>query len=111
MKNHKFKGKNNNNSEIDTSFYNEILRIYNTKKKDLTKSEILRYQSIIKLMNLMKQKGDKELVKNVIIIIQALFENNPPDLYHSHGKTTKSIDSEEKSKFLYILKNELTLSQ
>ncbi len=103
---------NNNMSvvEFEKEYFSEILQIFDIHDIDAIEAEIKKNQSIIKLMDLLKQKGKKELVKNMLIIIQALFEKNPPDHYHDRGNVPKKLNSKEKSELYDILRSEFPLN-
>ena len=92
-------------------YYNEILDCFIKSQNDLRKKEICRDRSIIKLMKIWKDKKDsyaKEIIKNSLIFVLTLFEdeNDPPDLYNTLGKESSSLKNSEREVFISQLKKE-----
>jgi len=49
----------------------------------------------------------KDIITNSIIIINALFDKNPPDIFNSIGFETDKLSLADKDECRYILKKEL----
>lgn len=95
----------------ENNCYNEILDCFIKSQNDLKKKEICRDRSIIKLMKIWKDKKDsyiKEIIKNSLIFVLTLFEdeNDPPDLYNTLGKESSSLKNNERDVFISQLKKE-----
>ncbi len=94
---------NNDLSEID--YYEKILQFFSMKNRDEVKTEKWKDESLIELMNLLKNKEKsenfvkiKDLVQNAIILILSLLDDKPPDFYDTIGKDSKCILLNEKRK-------------
>ncbi len=105
-----------NNSVIfdETNCYNKILDCFMKSKNNFRQREICRDRSIIKLMKILKDKKAeyiKEIIKNSLIFVLTLFEEeeDPPDLYNTLGKESSSLKNNEKKEFVSTLKEEFLL--
>ena len=91
--------------------FDEILDCFIKSRNDIKKKEICRDRSIIKLMKIWKNKKEsfmKEIIKNSLIFVLTLFEDedDPPDLYNTLGKESSSLKNREREVFISQLKNE-----
>jgi hypothetical protein len=95
----------------ENSCYDEILNCFIKSMNDNRKKEICKDKSIIKLMKMWrehKQKYTREILKNLLIFVITLFEdeNNPPDLYNTIGKESSSLKNNEREEYISMLKTE-----
>jgi hypothetical protein len=91
--------------------YNEILDCFIKSRNDLKKKEICRDRSIIKLMKIWKDRKEsyiKEMIKNSLIFVLTLFEDedDPPDIYNTLGKESSLLRNQEKEIFISEMKKE-----
>ena len=91
--------------------YDEILDCFMKSKNDYKQKEICRDRSIIKLMKIWKNKKElyiKEVIKNSLIFVLTLFEDeeDPPDLYNTLGKESSLLKNSERGELVSILKEE-----
>jgi hypothetical protein len=94
--------------------YNEIIDCFLKSKNDEKKKELCKDHSIIKLMDLWDRRKElffreKELLKNSLIFILALFEDemHTPDVFSSIGKDFSSLENREREEFISILREEI----
>ena len=55
-------------------------------------------------MKRMNNGKNKELAKNAIIVLISLFEDYPPDIFHSIGADLESLSEEEREEAMEKLK-------
>ena len=60
-------------------------------------------------MNLLKVPKNRQWMKNALIIILSLFDENAPDLYSNIGKNVKLVSKQEKEEIFSRLKEELNI--
>ena len=86
------------NSRIINSFLNN--------KSDYKQKELAKNQSIVKLIKSSQCRNNKNFVKNALILVLSLYDdNNAADLYCSYGNDIHSCSETEKD----ALKNQLKL--
>ena len=96
--------------EIYHKIIDFFFRYHNNSNKNL---DFLKDLSIMEVFNFLhssnssftaEQKG--KIMQNAIIIFLALFNDDPPDLYHSMGKDLETLSIKEKNLiFSLISKN------
>ncbi len=92
----------------DVVCYDRILNCYLKHKGNRSLMEMCKNRSIIRLMEIMRQRGDRQLVQNSFLLILSLFENNPPDLYSAIGKDFETLtDDKEKREIIFELMKEV----
>ncbi len=104
-----------NKERLDSSFeeipeldyYTKLISLSQKIKSNEEKKEIKKCLSIRSVMNELKFSENKTLVKNALIIILALFENKPPDVFNSRGVDVSQISEKVRKKYIAQLKAEL----
>ena len=97
-------------SEFD--YYSDIIEFFQNPNINKETIEIWKNKSFIELIKVLERKekqkkeNGKAFVKNAILIILSLFEENPPDIYTSRGTNVNSLDNGEKSSYISVLKTE-----
>jgi hypothetical protein len=102
------KGNNNNNiSELDC--YDIILDYFQHNKDSPVEQELWKNKAYITLIRLWaKGKINAHNAQNLFILLINLFEDIPPDIFNSLGRSLQNTeDSENKKKFKQILKREI----
>ncbi len=100
------KSNNCNNSEFD--YYLSIIEFFQNQKVIKDTKEIWKSKSLIELMKVLERSSKKEFVKNAILVILSLFDENPPDIYNCRGTNVNSLDNGEKRSYLSILRTEFS---
>ncbi len=95
-----------NSSDHEIEPFNQILELYKEVEQDPSKRVRLMGKSFIELMSLADNSEYNEVIKNGLILIQALFEDKAPDMYHSKGCSFDQLDIKDKCVVLDILKKE-----
>ncbi|MFO8019237.1 MAG: hypothetical protein R6U96_11415 [Promethearchaeia archaeon] len=102
---------NNHNSPVDDELglYTKILECYNKAGNNTEKLEFCKNKSILRLMEAGNRRENQEKIKNGLIFILNLFneENKDPDLFTGLGKDESSLSQEEKRKLIKQLKQEM----
>ena len=97
------------NSQVDEDemkCYSRIINSFLNNKYDANKRELAKNQSILKLIKTSKCKNNKNFVKNALILVLSLYnEDEPADLYCSYGNDIDSCSELEKE----VLKSQLKL--
>ncbi|NVM45333.1 MAG: hypothetical protein HWN79_10480 [Candidatus Lokiarchaeota archaeon] len=96
---------NNENYELD--YYLSIIEFFQNQDTNRETVEIWKNKSFIQLMKVLKRTGNKEFVKNAIILILSLFDKMPPDFYSSRGIQVNSLTNSEKLTYVNLLKSEI----
>ncbi len=83
-------------NEFEIKHYVEIIQYFESQD-DPVHREIFRDTQLIELMDELKQDPEvQEVIKNSIVIINALVDKNAPsDLYDSSGNPRESLSEEE----------------
>ena len=79
----------------DVACYDKILDCYIKHKRNPIEKQICKDRSIYWLMQKLRQRNDRQIVQNAILIVLSLFEDNPPDLYSNIGKEITNISNEK----------------
>jgi len=98
---------NNNISELD--FYTSILDYYQKPNQNREEIKIWVSQLIIKLMELLDNPINKNIVRNSLILLQSLFENHPPDIYNNRGVDVNQLSRSDKKLIISRLQKEFKL--
>jgi hypothetical protein len=99
----------NESNNYDTSefdYYSNIIEFFQNPNVNKETVEIWKNKSLIELMRVLKRSGQKEFVKNAILVILSLFEENSPDIYTSRGTNVNSIGNGDKKSYISLLKME-----
>jgi len=98
------------NSEIsdELNYYNKIIDCYQKHQNDDLKREICKNKSIVRLMRSLKYKKNKDFIKNSLIFVLSLFDNEdlPPDLYSNIGNDIRDTTDKEQKEIISELKKE-----
>jgi len=98
------------NSEVtdELGYYNKIIDCFHKYQNDDLKREICKNKSIVRLMRSAKYKEKKDFIKNSLIFVLSLFDDEdlPPDLYTNIGNDIKNTTNDEQKEILSELKKE-----
>jgi len=99
---------NDTKSGEELSCYAKILDCFNNSGNDPIKKERCKNNSIIKLMRLLKSRGNRILARNSLIMVLSLFNDvEDPDFFTSMGKEIETLTNKsEKIKILAELQKE-----
>ena len=95
-----------NSEDFELDYYQDIIDFYQNKQIDKLSKEIWISRTYIKLMGVLERTHNKEYVKNAILILLSLFEENPPDHYINQGIDPNNLPPKDKKLFKAILKSE-----
>ena len=95
-----------NNEDFELDYYQNILDYFQNRRIDKKSTEIWKSKTYIKLMKILERTKNKEYVKNAILVILSLFEDNPPDIYNNQGINSNNISPQDRESFKSILKSE-----
>ncbi len=93
--------------EDEMKCYSRIINSFMNNKLDLNQREMAKNQSIVKLIKSSKCRDNKNFVKNALILVLSLYDEEPADLYCSYGNDIDSCSIEEKQALKSCLKQEL----
>lgn len=91
--------------------YDTILEYFKTNTDSPSKREMWKNKAYVKLIELWKHgKITIYNARNALILLLNLFEDIPPDIFNSRGKSLKEErESEHKHKLKNILKQEISM--
>lgn len=95
------------NKTID--FYTVILGFYRKSLRgqiSLHTIELWKNQMLIALMHHLKTRREKKQIKNALLLLLALFEDVPVDIYHTRGRKSETLSAVEQNQVVSILKQE-----
>ncbi|MHA1725116.1 MAG: hypothetical protein ACTSXH_09800 [Promethearchaeota archaeon] len=95
-----------NIADFEIEQYDRIIDFFREQEQNPSKKALLMGKAFVELMALSDKSEYKEFVKNGLILIKALFEDDVPDIYHSKGCSLDQLCTEEKCMVLNILKEE-----
>ncbi len=99
---------NHDNNDIEITQYTHIIEYFD-EEKDPEEMEIWKYKKLIKLMEDLKQaKHTQEMIKNSIIIMNAL-TTDPCDEYTTLGTNTAELSEDERDSYRSHLRKELLI--
>lgn len=99
----------NENLDDENRCYSRIIDCYMKHRDDTYRKQMCKNRSIVKLMNILKSRQDKSLVKNALLITLSLFgdELSPADYLTCLGRDLNSLeDKEERNLIISNLKKE-----
>lgn len=96
----------NNDEQLELNGYLRIIDNFQEEKINDKANEIWKYQSYIELVNTFKRTQNRKLFSNNIILIISLFEDLPPDTFHTFGENIDQLSKKDKNIVINILKNE-----
>ena len=95
-----------NSEDFELDYYQDIIDYYHNKQFDKVSKEIWISKTYIRLMKVLERTQNKDYVKNAILILLSLFEENPPDHYINQGIDPNNLPPKDKKSFKAILKSE-----
>jgi len=96
----------NNNKQLELNGYLRIIDNFQEEKINDKANEIWKYQSYIELVNTFKRTQNRNLFSNKLILLLALFEDLPPDTFHTFRENIDQLSKKDKNIVINILKNE-----
>ena len=96
----------NNDEQFELNGYLRIIDNFQEEKINNKANEIWKYQSYIELVNTFKRTQNRKLFSNNIILILSLFEDLPPDTFHTFRENIDQLSKKDKNIVINILKNE-----
>jgi hypothetical protein len=88
--------------------YIKIIDCFLKYHYDNLQKEMCKNRSIIKLMRSLKYRKNKEVIKNSLLFVLSLFddEDNPPDFYSNIGNDFRNATDKEHKEIISELKKE-----
>ena len=96
--------------DIELKYYLKLIERYQGNMKDGGKIESVGFNTLTRLMFYLKLTGNKELIKNLLIILLALYMDVPPDNFNKIGRPLDELSPYDKHALYSELKQELTLN-
>ena len=93
--------------------YVKMIDFFQNQMKDPEKAEVWKNKALIRLMDLIDLMGDSKhdgFVQNGLILLMAISDDNPADIYSSRGIDTAQLSPEEKREFISLMKTEVLLN-
>ena len=90
--------------DIELKYYLKLIERYQGNLKEGEKIESVGFNALTRLMFYLKLTGNKELIKNLLIILLALYMDVPPDNFNEIGRPLNRLSPEDK----HILYSELS---
>ena len=98
---------NNLGTNEELNCYTKIIDCFLQNKHDTYQRELCKNNSIIKLINVSECRNIDNFIRNALLLVLSLYDNNPADLYDNYGSDIESCNASEKEKLLAELKKEL----
>ena len=95
---------------LELKYYLKMIEHYQGDLKNREKIESIGYNTLTKLMLYLELTGNKELIKNLLIILLALYMEVPPDNFNEVGLPPCRLPPQEKRALYSELKQELTMN-
>ena len=95
---------------FELKYYLKMIEHYQGDLKKREQIESIGYNTLTKLMLYLKLTGNKELIKNLLIILLALYMDVPPDNFNDVGLPPSSLPPQDKYALYSEFKQELTLN-
>ena len=99
------------NAQKELECYTKIINLFSKISKDPISIETCKDKTITKIMEKLKDPKNENWLRNALIILLSLFDDNPADLYSNLGVNTKKISSNERKNIFSELKKEFVLKQ
>jgi hypothetical protein len=94
----------------ELKYYLKMIERYQGNLKEGEKIESIGFNTLTRLMLYLKLTGNKELIKNLLIILLALYMDIPPDNFNKIGLPLNKLSPQDKNALYSELKQELTLN-
>jgi len=95
---------------LELKYYLKMIDHYQGDLKKREQIESIGYTTLTKLMLYLKLTGNKELIKNLLIILLALYMDVPPDNFNNVGLPPNNLSPQDKGALYSELKQELALN-
>ena len=96
--------------DFELRYYLRMIDRYQGKLREGETKETMGFNTLTRLMRYLKLTGNKELIKNLLIILLALHMDIPPDNFNKIGLPLNKLSNQEKNALYYELKQELALN-
>jgi len=74
--------------------------------RDPIKIEMWKDKTLIKVMKVLKKPENENWLKNALIILLSLFDDNPANLYSNRGNNMKRLSNKNKEQVISKLREE-----
>lgn len=98
---------NNLGVSQELNCYTKIIDCFLENRNDSHQKELCKNNSIIKLINKSECRNSDTFIRNALLLVLTLYDNNPADLYSSYGDDIESCSDNDKEQLLAELKKEL----
>jgi len=95
---------------LELKYYMKMIENYQGDLKTREEVESIGFNTLTRLMVYLKLTGNKELIKNLLIILLALYMDVPPDNFNDVGLPLNKLSTQDKYALNSELKQELTLN-
>ena len=93
-------------TDNDLYHYTKMVDYFQNKINDPKQAEEWKYKALNRLMQLLECTEDEKFVQNSLIVLMAMTEDLPSDIYNSRGTHVTRLSVEEKEIYMSILKQE-----
>ena len=94
----------------ELKYYLKMIDQYQGNIEEAEKIETAGLHTLTRLMLYLKLTGNKELIKNLLILLLALYMDVPPDNFNKTGRSLNELTPHDKRVLYSELKQELTLN-
>ena len=93
--------------------YMKMIDFFQNQMKDPEKAEIWKNKALIRIMDIIDLMGDckpDDFVQNSLIILIAISNDNPVDIYSSRGVDAAQLSTEDRKEFISLMKAEVLVN-
>ncbi len=90
--------------------YVKMIDFFQNQMRDPKKAELWKFKALNRLMELLKCTEDEDFVQNSLILLMAISNDNPIDLYSSRGVDAMQLSTEDREEFLSLMEAELLIN-
>lgn len=93
--------------------YVKMIDFFQNQMNDPEKAEIWKNKALMRLMDLidlMKSVENDTFVQNSLILLMAISNDNPADIYSSRGADVDQLSTEDRKEFLTLMKTEVLVN-
>jgi len=87
--------------------YTKIIDCYLENNTDIHRKEMCKNTSIIKLINKSECRNSDNFIKNALLLVLSLFDDQEADFYHNYGNDIETCSDKDKESLLAELKKEI----
>ena len=90
--------------------YVKMIDFFQNQMKDPEKAEVWKNKALIRLMDLidlMEDSKHEDFVQNSLILLMAISNDNPADIYSSRGVDAAQLSIEDRKEFISLMKTEV----